>query len=172
MFLNYIKEFFAKKNVKSSLSNVKLTSNDIKIKTIGVVFDESYFHDKEKLILELVNQGISKTNISMLVFKNKINKKEVFEYPVYSYRDLSWYGSVEKGEVKSFVNQPFDLLISYYDTERAALLLISQLSKASFKVGFSSVDHRLNHFMIDTNTDNYKVFIEELFKYLRILNKI
>ena len=172
MFLNYIKEFITKKNVKSNLSNVKLTSNDIKIKTVGVVFDESYFHDKEQLVLELVQHGIAENNISILVFKNKINKKDVFEYPVYTYHDLTWFGSVEKKEVKEFIKEPFDLLISYYDTEKAALLLISQLSKASFKVGFSSVDHRLNHFMIDTNSENYKVFIEELFKYLRILNKI
>jgi L-rhamnose mutarotase len=64
------------------------------------------------------------------------------------------------------------LLINYYDTEKAALLLVSNQSKASFKVGFSSIDKKLNHFMIDTNAENYKVFIEELFKYLKILNKI
>jgi hypothetical protein len=65
-----------------------------------------------------------------------------------------------------------DLLINYYDTEKVALLLVSNLSKASFKVGFASIDKRLNHFMIDTNAENYIVFMSELFKYLKILNKI
>jgi L-rhamnose mutarotase len=51
-------------------------------------------------------------------------------------------------------------------------VLLSNESKASFKVGFSSIDKRLNHFMINTNAENYTIFIDELFKYLKILNKI
>jgi hypothetical protein len=66
----------------------------------------------------------------------------------------------------------FDLLLNYYDTEKPALLLVSNQSKAAFKVGFASIDKKLNHFMINTNAENYKVFVEELFKYLKILNKI
>jgi hypothetical protein len=107
-----------------------------------------------------------------LVFKNKIKKNEVFDYPTFSHKDLSWRATVDKKEVKDFVAQPFDLLINYYDTEKVALLLVSHLSKANFKVGFASIDKRLNHFMIDTNAENYKVFMDELFKYLKILNKI
>jgi len=76
-------------------------------------------------------------------------------------------------EAKLFLNaQKFDLLISYYDVEKAILLTITHNSKAQFKVGFSSVDKRLNHLMINTNAENYKVFTHELFRYLKILNKI
>ena len=75
-------------------------------------------------------------------------------------------------DVNEFISKKFDLLINYYDIEKAPLLQVSNLSKASFKVGFSAVDKRINHFMINTTTDNYKVFIDELFKYLKILNKI
>ena len=70
------------------------------------------------------------------------------------------------------MNQNFDLLISYYDVEKAILLKITSNSKAVFKIGFSSVDKRLNHLMINTNADNYQVFTHELFRYLRILNKL
>lgn len=71
-----------------------------------------------------------------------------------------------------FIQFPFDLLISYYDSEKAALLLATHYSKSSFKVGFANIDNRLNHFLINTQVENYKVFIDELFKYLKILNKI
>ncbi len=172
MFFNYIKELLTKKIVKNSLLNVKLSSSDISIKTVGIIFDESYFYEKEDLVKELVKNGILEENIKVLVFKDKVKKKEVFDYPVFSYTDLTWNGRIEKKEVNDFVAETFDLLINYYDTEKSALLLVSHLSKASFKVGFSVVDKRLNHFMIDTNAENYKVFIDELFKYLRILNKI
>ena len=123
MFFNYIKELLTKKIVKKNLSNVKLSSSDGLIKTVGIIFDETYFYEKDDLVKELVNEGILETNVEVLVFKNKIKKTETFDYPVFSYKDLSWNGKIEKPEVQQFVNEPFDLLINYYDTEKAALLL-------------------------------------------------
>lgn len=172
MFLNYLKDFSTKKIVKNSLSNVKHLSSDNIIKTVGIIFDESYFYEREALVAELIEKGIDERNIKVLVYKDKIKKNEVFDYPTFSHKDLSWHATVDKTEVKSFIAEPFDLLINYYDTEKVALLLVSHLSKASFKVGFATVDKRLNHFMINTNAENYKVFMDELFKYLKILNKI
>jgi len=172
MFLNYLKDFSTKKIVKNSLSNVKHLSSDTIIKKVGIIFDETYFYERESLVNELIKNGIDESNIKILVYKDKIKKNETFDYPVFSHKDLSWTGTVDKKEVKDFIKEPFDLLINYYDTEKVALLLVSHLSKASFKVGFATVDKRLNHFMINTNAENYKVFVEELFKYLKILNKI
>lgn len=172
MFLNYFKDFSTKKIVKNNLSNVKHLASDSIIKTVGIIFDESYFYEREDLVKELIRKGIDENNIKVLVFKDKIKKNEVFDYPIFSHKDLSWTGTVDKKEVKDFITEPFDLLINYYDTEKVALLLVSNLSKAGFKVGFASIDKRLNHFMIDTNAENYKVFMSELFKYLKILNKI
>ena len=172
MFLNYLKNFFTKKIVKDTISNVKTIESDDYIKTVGIVFDESYFYEKEALVQELVKNGIVENNIKILVFKDKIKKNEVFDYPTFSHKDLSWTATFDKSEVKDFIAQKLDLLINYYDTEKSALLLVSNQSKASFKVGFSSIDKKLNHFMINTNAENYQIFIEELFKYLKILNKI
>ena len=172
MFLNYLKNFFTKKIVKDTILNVKHIESDGNIKTVGIIFDESYFYEKEALVLELVKNGILESNIKILVFKDKIKKNELFDYPTFSHKDLSWRATFDKSEVKDFIAQKFDLLINYYDTEKSALLLVSNQSKASFKVGFSSIDKKLNHFMIDTNAENYQIFIEELFKYLKILNKI
>jgi len=172
MFLNYIKEILIKKIVKKSISNVVDSSNELLIKTVGIIFDENYFYEKKDLINELTKNGIEESNCNILVFKNKIKKNETFDYPVFTYKDIGFSGVLSKSEVQQFINQPFDILISYYDTEKAALLSITNQSKASFKVGFSTIDKRLNHFMITTNAENYKIFIKELFKYLKILNKI
>ncbi len=172
MFLNKIKDFFTKKIVKKSLSNVKHIDSNNYIKTVGIVFDESYFYEKESLIEELVNQGIKREDIQFFVFKNNVKKNESFNYPVFSHKNINWNGTFDDKELNAFEATPFDLLISYYDTEKAALLLFTHLSKASFKVGFSNIDSRLNHFMINTKAENYKVFVDELFKYLKILKKI
>lgn len=172
MFLKYLKNFSTKKIVKNSLSNVKPVASNTIIKTVGIVFDESYFNQREALIKDLIANGIQENDIKILVFRDKIKKSEVFDYPTFSHKDMNWVASIDKAEVKAFTAQPFDLLINYYDIEKMPLLVVSHQSKASFKVGFSSIDKRLNHFMIDTNAENYKVFIDELFKYLKILNKI
>lgn len=172
MFLNYIKEILFKKIVKKSIVNVTSSDSGLLIKTVGIVFDENYFYEKKDLINELKKKGINEEDCAILVFKNKIKKKETFDYPIFTYKDVSWSGNFSKKEVQNFISQSFDLLISYYDTEKAALLAITNQSKANFKVGFSTIDKRLNHFMITTNAENYKVFIDELFKYLKILNKI
>ena len=172
MFLNYFKDFSTKKIVKNSLSNVKHFANENGIKKVGIIFDESYFQEREGMVESLIQNGIAESDIKVLVFKDKIKKNEIFDYPIFTQNDLSWRGTIDKKNVKDFVNEPFDLLINYYDTEKVALILVSHLSKASFKVGFASIDKRLNHFMIDTNAENYKVFMNELFKYLKILNKL
>lgn len=171
MFLSYLKDFITKKIVKKELSTASPPA-DGTIKTVGVLFDETYFHEREALIRELVANGIAPENISVLVFKDRIRKNETFNYPVFSHKDIKWTAAITRFEVKEFIQTEFDLLINYYDIEKAALLLVSHLSKARFKAGFTAVDKRLHHFMIDTNAENYKVFSDELFKYLKILNKI
>ena len=94
MFLNYLKDFATKKIVKNSLSNVKHSASDKVIKTVGIIFDESYFYEREALVKELIQNGIHENDIKILVFKNKIKKNEVFDYPVFSHKDLSWRGTV------------------------------------------------------------------------------
>ena len=172
MFLNKIKDFWVKKIVKKSLSNLKHTVSNNSIKSIGIIIDENYFNKKEELIQELVKNSIDKQQIQILVFRDLIKKKETFNYSAFSYKDLNWNATFDKNEINDFINSDFDLLISYYDVEKAPLLQITYLSKAKFKTGFESVDKRLNQFMIATQLEYYKVFIQELFKYLKILNKI
>lgn len=172
MLVKLLKEISLKNILKSSLKNVKPSNSGVPIKTVGVLIDETYFLEKENLVNILVQKGIPSENISLIVYKDKINKNEIVEKPTFTYKDMSWKGDFSADFVTTFTNTTFDLLISYYDVEKAPLLLITNRSKAHFKVGFSSIDKRLNHLMINTNAENYKIFLEELFRYLKILNKI
>lgn len=172
MFLSSLKNLFTKKIVKNSLSNVKPDADGEHVATVGIIFDETYFYEKEAIVNALESQGISAQKIDVLVFKNRIRKQEVFDYPVFSHKDLSWRATFQSSHVKEFIEKPFDLLINYYDVEKSALMVVTNLSKARFKVGFASVNKKLNHFMIDTQAENHEVFLSELFKYLKILNKL
>lgn len=172
MFLKFIKDFGLKKIIKKKLAGYKPASSSDVVKTVGLLIDESYFFDKELLIENLVQQGISKSNIETLSFKERIKPKETVDCCHFTRKDISVTGSFEKEDVAAFINKPFDMLISYYDVEKAPLMLATLKSKANFKVGFSSVDNRLNNFMISSQAEKYTEFVSELFKYLKILNKI
>lgn len=171
MFLNFIKKFLIKRKLKNNLS---ISGNDFsthKIKTVGVVIDETYFTEKDTLLNEIIANGILKENVELLLYHDK-DKKRDMNFPSFSFKNVNWSGEINNKEAKDFKKQNFDLLISYYDVEKVPLLLITQKSKAHFKVGFSNIDKRINHLMIDTTAENTTLFVDELFKYLKILNKI
>lgn len=172
MFLNYIKNFFVKKTLKNSLQNLKTNVSDDTIQTVGLLVDASDFTATELLIAALIEQGILLENIKTIVYCDIVKKNQGIKYTTFSAGQLKWSGQIASVEINDFVNEKFDLLISYYNVEKAILLQITNNSKVQFKVGFSSIDKRLNHFIIKTEINNYSVFISELFKYLKLLNKI
>lgn len=172
MFLKYFRTFSAKRVLKKSSLNVNSAVSNRPIQTVGVLVDETVFDKKDSLIQLLVEKGLKSENISVLAYKTSYKKKENINYAHYSKKDISWIGSIEKNEAKEFKSKPFDLLISYYDTMKTPLEIVTHKSMAEFKVGFASSNKQLNHFMIDTQVENYTVFVDELFKYLRILNKL
>ncbi len=172
MFLNYIKNYFLIKILKNNLQNVKSSASNASIQTIGLLIDESYFFEKEALVNELIANGILEKNIKSIVYRDKLKKNEVYLQPTFGIKHINWNTQITNSTVNDFINEKFDLLISYYDVEKAFLLKITHNSKAQFKAGFSSTDKGLNHLMISTNAENYKVFVHELFRYLKILNKI
>jgi len=167
MFLNYIKEFFVKKSLKNNLHNVKnevFTSN---IQTIGLLIDESNFQHSNELGKELLMQGIAPQNIKIVAYKSKFKEKETYSLPTFGKKHINWNGEITTVFLNEFIETEFDLLISYYDIETAVLIMVTNKSKARFKVGFASVDKNLNRWMIDTTIENYKLFVFELFKYLK-----
>ena len=158
--------------MKNNLHNTKSNSSLEKINTVGLLVDESCFSEKEALIHELVAGGILEQNIKTIVYKDKLRKNEVYLLPTFSIKHLNWKSEIVNPILTDFINEKFDLLISYYAIEKAILIKITSNSKAQFKVGFSTVDKRLNDLMINTNAENPQVFIHELFKYLKILKKL
>jgi hypothetical protein len=172
MFLNYIKNLLVKKTLKKRLHNVKTEGQKNPVKAVGLLVDESYFLKTNDLIKEIVSNGIPESNIKVIVYRDLLKKNEVYPYPTFGLKDFNFKGEVELQSINEFISEEFDLLINYYDVEKPVLLLLTNNSKAKFKVGFSSIDKRLNHLMITSSTENYKVFIHELFRYLKILNKI
>ncbi|BCY29503.1 DUF6913 domain-containing protein [Flavobacterium okayamense] len=172
MFYRILKEFFLKKVVSKGLLGYKLEDSEEKIKTIGILVDESEILNRDTILRELKSYNLEVEAIEVLVFKEKIKNKEVIQEPFYTLKDLSLSGKINKLEVQKFIEADFDLLINFYEEPKASLNVIAKKSKAKFKVGFSTIDKRINHLIIDCDLENVKVFTSELVKYLRILNKV
>lgn len=172
MFLNYIKDFSVKRILKNSLQNSRSNPDSSTIKTVGLVVDESYFSETKALLKSLPSYGILESDIEVLIYNDKLKKNKEQNFPVCSVSDLRWNATIDSSIVNDFIAKEFDLLISYYDVEKAVLLLVTHQSKAKFKVGFAAVDKRLNDLMINTNAENHTVFTLEIFRYLKILNKL
>lgn len=172
MFLKFIKDFKLKKIIKKKLLLYKQRPSSGLIKNVGVIVDEQYFADKQVIIDNIVQQGLAVNNIQLLSFKEKVKKNEVNDTLYFTRTDVGANGIFIKSDVADFINYPFDLLISYYDTEKAPLIVATLQSKAKFKAGFSSVNKKLNNFMVETVTENPEEYITELFRYLKILKKL
>jgi len=172
MFLNYIKRFVLKKTLKKSLHNVMDESLNSPIIWVGLIVDESNFLKTAALKREIISNGILENNIKVIVFRDVLKSKEVYLEPTFGLKDLNFKSEFTQQPINEFISEEFDLLINYYNEEKPFLLLLTNISKAKFKVGFSTVDKRLNHFLINIDPENYKGFTSELFRYLKILNKI
>ena len=171
MFLNYIKDFYVKKKLKNSLHNLKSNILSVGIETVGLLIDASHFTEKEALIKELIANGIPVKSIKTIVYKDRFKLNDVNSQLGFTDKHLNWKGEIKNPNLNDFINEKFDLLISYYDVEKAILMLITHNSKAVFKVGFSTIDKKLNHLTIDMNVKNYKIFTAELFRYLKLFKQ-
>ena len=171
MFLNYIKDFFVKKILKNRLQNVKTIALSNALQRVGLLIDESHFSEKEALIKDLVANGISENNLKIIVYNDKFSKNELSDYPAFGPKLLNWNATITDPKLKAFIDEKFDLLINYYDIEKAILVLITRNSKAKIKVGFSTIDKRLNYLIIETKVENHKIFTNELFKYLKSIKQ-
>ena len=73
---------------------------------------------------------------------------------------------------QSFLEQPFDLLIGFFNVNNLYLEKAILQSKATFKAGFSGVNSKLYELEISSQLENVQQFSSELKKYLLILKKL
>lgn len=167
-----MKIFFLKKALTKKLNDVKHESSLYPINRVGLIVDENYFLEINKLKQEIILNGIANDSIDIIVYNNSKKRKEEADFSVFNLKDVNYKGEFTATLLNQFIAEEFDLLISYYDKSDPLLLLLTNNSNAKFKVGFLTIGKRLNHLLINIDLANYKGFTDELFKYLKILNKI
>jgi len=157
--------FLKNKNQESSLNISR------GIKTVGIIVDEGADFDFEKLKKLQKKIASGSKNFSILTCKNSPNEFNEFRGVVFLEKDFSWNGKLQSKDVKSFLDNPFDMLIDYTKSSTIYKKYLVAKSKAKFKVGYANIDERLYDLMIAVK-DDISLFNEELIKYLKILNKL
>lgn len=120
---------------------------------------------------EEIKKTLGLENVKILTFLDYDKKNHTIN-SYFTEKDIDWNGAIQKADFRDFLNEPFDLLIGYFDTKNIFLELAVLKSKATFKVGFSDVNQRLYDMEIAEIPSKIDNFLNELKKYLVILKKM
>ena len=165
-----MKKSFVNRRFQKSL--LEKESNRIvdssKIKTIGIIsLDEiSRWIDIKKEVDSIYN-----TDAKIFSFLSSTkNKPENTLH--FSEKSFCWKGQVKEASLQTFLEEPFDLLIGYFNKKNLYTELAVLHSNAKFKAGISKVNQQLYDIEINEYPKNTVRFLTELKRYLEILNKI
>ncbi|NRD23406.1 hypothetical protein HNV10_09150 [Winogradskyella litoriviva] len=172
MILKAFKEKSNRKYVNKLLAERKSSVNNNKIRTVAVLLNANEFHEFEVFRVYFKALGLisPKNKIVAFTMDDKLEHNQWNTH--FSPKDFGWKGKIKNTDLQSFINEPFDMMISFYKSEVLHLNQITAASKALFKVGISNEDERLYDLIIDVELKEINVFKEELKKYLNILKKI
>lgn len=164
------KSFIKKKFQKLLLEKEEFRVVNYKeINTVGIISNDeiSNWIDIKNEVEEILNLK----NAKIYSFRPYSRKNEV-SFKHFSEKDFNWKGQVSQPNFKVFIDQPFDLLIGYFNKKNLYLENAVLHSKATFKVGISKVNQELYDMEIAEYPKNIKEFLYELKRYLLILKKL
>jgi len=172
MFFKRLKRKSNQKYMNNILNGRKASVDDRPIKSVGVIFNQEEFKNYDQIRSLFKGIGINENRVKFITFiddeKSRPNGWDAYFYP----ENFGWKGKIEGADLVDFVNEPFDALISYYQSDDLELNMVTTMSKANFKIGISNKDERLYDFIINMQPNQINIFKNELIKYLKVFNKI
>ncbi len=166
-----LKQYFIKKKIEvlSKKTSISEDGSSKKIKSIAIITtnDLSERYDFSDILIK----KIQRRNPQIYSYR-KYNKDDKKSYKHFSEKDFNWKGVIEDTSLQRFLDEPFDLLICFFERKNLFLEFVVRCSNASFKVGFSEVDTSLFNLEIACSVNERDLFFEEMKKYLHILNKL
>lgn len=171
MRFTQLKHSILKRKFKQSLLEAeksRVTSQE-EIKSVGIITTQE-ISSKVNLQKE-IETALNVRNTKIYSYR-PFNKKDEASYKHFSEKDINWKGKFTESSFQNFLEQPFDLLIGFYNEKNLYLENATLQSKATFKVGFANVNSSLYELEISENIENVTAFNLELRKYLSILNKL
>ena len=163
--------FFAKRTVKQQLSLLD-SRVGVKPATIGRMV---FVHDADLDITEAKFKDMidffspEYKTIERVYFH--LNKKmlEGLPKPHLHPKSLDWRGRIAEDDLKFVLLQPYDIAIHFVQHSTLSLASFSAQLKASFRIGPSCMDTRLNDLVLPTRLD-FGGFLSDLKNYYNKIN--
>ena len=166
-----MKKAFIKKRFKKLLLEKEeaRTVSQKEIQSIGIISSEeiSNWIDVREEVAKIFD--LEKIKIYSYKTPNKKNKKDNFYF---SEKSFTWKSNISESNFHEFLQEPFDLLIGYFNKPNLYTEMAVLKSNASFKAGISKVNQKLYDIEIAEYPKNIERFLLELKKYLQILKKV
>ncbi|MDG2275119.1 MAG: hypothetical protein P8L28_04670 [Flavobacteriaceae bacterium] len=165
-----LKHHFIKKKIgKFSQTRSSLTDESSQeIKTVGIITLDRFSKDHD--FSQILIQKLQRRNPKIYSYR-KFSKHDQKSYKHFSKKDFNWKGDILDTSLKSFLEEPFDLLICFYSKKNIFLEYVEASSEAVFKVGFSEANTGFFDLDIACNILQVDLFFDEMKKYLEILHK-
>lgn len=172
MFFKRFKTLLLKKNITKILKSRTKNFQNGKVNSVGIIFDYDSYHDYNFFHDLMKDIGVMKNKTKFIAMidleKDSPNSWDAF----FSIKNFDWLGRPKSAEIDEFVNRPFDVLISYYNSNKPELNFVTALSNSNFKIGLSDDDARLNDLVINIDPLKTDIFKTEIIKYLTHLNRL
>ena len=146
------------------------TPNSKEIHSVAILTNNALFEEID--IEEQIKNSIeSVRNVHIYSYK-KYKKTDPITYKHFTEKDIDWNGNIKDPSLESFLENPFDLLIGYFDINNLYLEYCALKSNATFKIGFAKVNDKLFDLVVSEDPKKIDSFIEVIKKYLELLHKI
>jgi len=165
-----IGRFLIKLKTRFALKKDTLRGSDAyqSAKYFGVIYTRSnnaQFAEVNDFLASLEEDG---KEVKTLAYIPKLEKGETPSFSHFTDKDFSSLGKWTKEEVEVFKNESFDYLISLDSTINKFSKNILATSKSKCRVGrYEEKTSNYFELMINHDGDNFRVFLEELYRYLK-----
>ena len=137
--------------------------------TVGIITTEDVFQKYD--LQEWVSERLNLRNPKIYSYR-KYRKEDEQSYKHFTEKDFNWKGEITDSSLKSFLDQPFDLLLCLFDKRHPLLKYCVVRSKSTFRIGLKGVYSEFYDIEIAIQAHQIDVFFEEAKRYLTILEKL
>lgn len=164
--LQLFKNRYKRKQFEKDCCNHSPKSTDA-VRNVGIIVTDSALN-KDKWN-DLKNRfKLGKAEVTLIGFGEERIGNDFYQFHK---NQIDWKGRFkENSDAAKFSQNQFDVLINYYHEPMADLLLLSAATKAPLKIGFYHEQNPVNDLNIMLNPIEIDRFVEEVKKYLALIN--
>ncbi|WP_343486084.1 hypothetical protein [Allomuricauda sp. d1] len=142
------------------------------ITAVGCIVDTDAFVRAEAFYDLIEEFSLRPNAVKIIGYKRDFDTASPYAIQMFGDKDLGKKGQIENGYVMEFLSREYDMLINYYTDDNLMMKLLSVKTPARLRVGFGSVDAKINDLILNTPLDDFKTFKTELKKYLTVFQEI